>query len=495
MSPKQVIAILLRRSWIIALAFISTLAGAGGILLLVPPRYDAIATASIDPGQIDPVTGQSSGASAMVRIVQGNMVALAQSQRVATEVVKRLNLSRDPEMSAAYLNSTSRGRMSIEEWIASEFLLKNVDAKFSEGSNVMTLKYKARSPVQAALIANTFMSAFVDNAVEMKTSAAQQTARWFEPQMEKIQAELRTAREKLSKFQRENNLMAVRDGNDSENSQLVAVTNELSGAKSQLLLLQSQTEPGGNAQKNLSLLPDSPTLIAIKGNLATVTAEISKLRGEVGENNPRLVNLLATKRSLESQITTEIAARGKALREQIQFLEKARADQLQRMISVQAKRDELLGLQREVDARQEQVDSATKIAGTARLQSRLSFANISVLDSATPPGSPAFPKVFVVVALAIGAGTALGIILALLAEAFDRRIRVTADLDFAAGAPLLGTLLNAAPSDRRLLGSRLNVSSVRGLIGAPSKSLPGTPRLALGNRRTAKRRSPPWVRS
>ena len=32
----------------------------------------------------------------MVRILQGNLVALAQSQRVATEVVKRLNLARDP---------------------------------------------------------------------------------------------------------------------------------------------------------------------------------------------------------------------------------------------------------------------------------------------------------------------------------------------------------------------------------------------------------------
>jgi len=110
-----------------------------------------------------------------------------------------------------------------------------------------------------------------------------------------------------------------------------------------------------------------------------------------------------------------------------------------------------MGLQREVEkARQEQVDNATKVAGQARLQSRLSFANISVLDNATPPGSPAFPKLFVVMALAIGAGGALGVILALLAEAFDRRIRVASDLEYAAGAPLLGTLLNTLPPSRRL---------------------------------------------
>lgn len=492
MSPTQILSILSRRVWIIALAFISTLAGAGGIMLLVPPRYDATATASIDPGQVDPITGQSSGASAMVRIVQGNMVALAQSQRVATEVVKRLNLARDPSMASAYQRSSSRDRMSIEEWIASEYLLKNVEAKFPEGANVLSIKYKTRSPTQAALIANTFMSAFVDNAVELKTAAAQQTARWFEPQMEKIQAELKIARDKLAKFQRENNLVAVKDNNDSENSQLVAVTNELSSARSQLLLLQSQTgDAPSTARKSLSILPDSPNLVAIKGNLATVNAEIGKLRGEVGENNPKLVNMLATKRSLESQIATEVVARSKALQDQIQFLEKSRADQLQRMISVQAQRDELTGLQREVEARQEQVDNATKVAGQARLQSRLSFANISVLDNATPPGSPAFPKLFVVMALAIGAGGALGVILALLAEAFDRRIRVASDLEYAAGAPLLGTLLNTLPPRRRLsrasTSPRLGHQPTQALIGSSSE-----PKRWFGRKPSRKQRKASW---
>lgn len=499
MTPAQILSILSRRVWIIILALISTLAGAGGIMLLVPPRYDAVATASIDPGQVDPVTGQASGAQ-MVRILQGNLIALAQSQRVATEVVKRLNLARDPGMAAAYQNSSSRGRMSVEEWIASESLLRSLEARFTDGANVMAIKYKTRSPTQAALIANTFMAAFIDSAVEMKTNAAQQTARWFEPQMDKIQAELQAAREKLAKFQRDNNILALKDGTDSENSQLVAVTNELSTARSQLVLLQSQTgNAAADARKNLSLLPDSSTLVAIKSNLATVNAEITKQRAEVGENNPKLLNLLATKRSLESQVASEVAARGKALQDQIAFLEKSRAEQLQRMISVQSKRDELLSLQREVDARQEQIDAANKAAGAARLQSRLSFANISVLDKAVPPGSAAFPKFFVVFTLATGAGLGLGVILALLAEALDRRVRVSADLEYAAGAPLLGTLLSIAPPRRKLAASsplRLGSRPPQALIGSSHEpkgwTAPSEPKGWFGRKASRKRRRPAW---
>jgi capsular polysaccharide biosynthesis protein len=162
---------------------------------------------------------------------------------------------------------------------------------------------------------------------------------------------------------------------------------------------------------------------------------------------------------------------------------------MQRMISVQSRRDELLGLQREVDARQDQIDAANKAAGAARLQSRLSFANISILDSATPPGSAAFPKFFVVFVLAIGAGTALGVILALLAEAFDRRIRVVSDLDFAAGAPLLGTLLSIAPPRRKLSQSPLRLGSkpAHALIGSSSE--PPAAKSWFGRKASRKRRS------
>lgn len=480
MSPHQIIAILWKRSWMIGLALISTMVGAAGIMLLVPPRYDATATATVDPGQTDPVTGQSAAGSNMLGVMQGNLVALVLSQRVATEVVKRLNLSRDSKMAAAYINSTSRDRMSVEEWIASEYLLKNIDAKFTPVSNIMTIKYKSNSPTQAALIANTFLAVFLDTAVELKTTAATQTATWFAPQMEKMKTELKDASDKLAKFQRETNLLATnKDGTDTESSRLVAISNELTTARNQLLLLQSQTNSLDEkdktaSQKNATLLPDSSTLVANKVDLAKVNAEISKLRSEVGDSNPKLSGLLASRRSLETQIRSEISNRDVALRQQVKFLEAAREAQLQRLITAQSERDQLASLLSEVQSRQAQIESANKVAGDARLQSRLSFLNITTLDKAIPPGSAAFPKFFIIIPLGIGAGLALGIIFALLAEAFDRRIRGLSDLEFAGSAPImLGTMLSLAPPRRFLSFSRVQIgktaSSIKGLLPGPKR--------------------------
>jgi uncharacterized protein involved in exopolysaccharide biosynthesis len=54
MSVSQILVILLRRAWIVMLALLTTVIVAGGVLLFVPGRYDAVATASIDPGNLDP---------------------------------------------------------------------------------------------------------------------------------------------------------------------------------------------------------------------------------------------------------------------------------------------------------------------------------------------------------------------------------------------------------------------------------------------------------
>jgi uncharacterized protein involved in exopolysaccharide biosynthesis len=55
-SISQVLVILLRRGWIVVLALLTTMIVAGGVLLFVPGRYDAVATASIDPGNVDPIS-------------------------------------------------------------------------------------------------------------------------------------------------------------------------------------------------------------------------------------------------------------------------------------------------------------------------------------------------------------------------------------------------------------------------------------------------------
>ncbi len=117
MSVSQILVILMRRAWIVMLALLTTVIVAGGVLLFVPGRYDAVASASMDPGNIDPISEMSTGLGA-IGLIQGNILSLVTSQRVAVDVVKRLNLTDNPAVQANFRKSPSFGRESIEEWMA-----------------------------------------------------------------------------------------------------------------------------------------------------------------------------------------------------------------------------------------------------------------------------------------------------------------------------------------------------------------------------------------
>ena len=444
MSINQILSILWRRLWLVLIGLVATVVGAAVVLAVVPPRYEAKATASIDTARADPVTGDSSAGSA--RGLMGGLMALIESQRIATDVVRRLNLTSDPQLTQQYLASGVSGQLGINEWIA-ETINKNVDAKSMDGTNVIEIHYRSSSPIQAALVANTFLASFEDAVLDLKVSAAQQTAAWLEPQLEKMRADLEASRDKLTKFQRDTQLLAPGTGGDTDISPLLSTGTDLSGAKAQLLTLQSQLAAIDAGQGASTSLLDSPVLGSLKSSMASVASDLGRLRTELGSNNPKVQALLATQKSLQEQMNVELATirrtasmRMKALQDQINTLQGNYSDQYGKMINVQAQRDQLASLQREVMFRQEQLDVASKNAASAKMQGQLSFSNITTLDNATPPTSPSFPKVPLIIALALGAGLGLGVIFALIAEALDRRIRVVNDLKYSTDVPLLGVI-------------------------------------------------------
>jgi polysaccharide biosynthesis transport protein len=459
-SVSQVLVILLRRGWIVALAFLTTMVVAGGVLLFVPSRYDAIATASIDPGNINPISETSElGGSSMIMLMQGNMISLVTSDRVALDVVKRLNLTASPQVQESFRQSSSFGRENVDEWMAS-ILLKNVDPKFNLGTNVLSIKYKSDDPNQAALIANAFLAATIDGSVSMKAAAADQTARWFAPQLEDLRKELDSARTALATFQAKANMVAPTTGGDSETSQYMAISSELSSATGSLTAMQSRLASGSTELSNDPSDPDLQILAGLKERLSTTEAGIESAKNLLGANNPKMVadqaNLSSIRRQLAEatdKMQQHLKERIATTQSQIASLEAAQAQAQKKLIEVQAQRDRMGELQRDVGFRLEQLNGRERAAEQAKLQSKLTFSDITVLDKATPPIDPSFPKPLIVIPVGIAAGLALGLVLALLAEATDRRVRFPPDLEFAAPAPFLGSL-DSARSRSRLAAAR-----------------------------------------
>jgi polysaccharide biosynthesis transport protein len=465
-SVSQILVILLRRAWIVLLALLTTVIVAGGVLLFVPGRYDAVATASIDPGNVDPISEMSSGLGT-IGLIQGNILSLVTSQRVAVDVVKRLNLTDSPAVQANFRKSASFGRESIEEWMAAG-LIKNVDPKFILGTNVLSIKYKSGDPNQAALIANAFLAATIDGSVAMKAAEADQTARWFAPQLDELRKELDDARAALRAFQTKANMVAPSPtGGDKETNQYMAIAQELTNARSGLTALQSRLTSGSTELSNDPSDPDLQILSGLKEKLSTAEAEVASAKGMLGSNNPKMLAQQANISALHKQIAdatekmrTHLKDRIATVQTQIASLEAEQEQAQKSLIDIQAQRDRLGQLEHDVEFRADQLNARERAAEQAKLKSKLTFSDMTVLDKAFPPISAAFPKPFVVMPVGIAAGLALGLILALLAEAADRRVRFPIDLEYAAPAPFLGTLGSAGRSKPRLGASSRSLRPV-----------------------------------
>ena len=458
MSISQVLLIFWRRSWITALTFLTAVLVALGVLYLVPGRYDAVATASIDTGGIDPVAEVGRASSMEIGLMQGNMLQLVTSQRVAVDVVKRLNLTANPRVQENYRKSESFGRESIDNWMASS-LVQNVDPKFAMGTNVLSIKYKSGDPAQAALIANAFLAATVDATIAMEAASGEQTARWFDPQIESMRKELDDARAALEQFQQRTNLVAPQQGADTQSSALMAVAQELDSNKAALGALQTRLASGDT---NLSSDPSDPDLqlvTSLKEKLVASETSVETGKTMLGANNPKMLAEAANIASLRKQVSqaTErmhehLKARIALTQDQIAKLEVSQAEAQKALIASQAQRDRFGELGRDIAFRVEQLNNQERMAAQARLQSKLTFAGVAVLDKAVPPIQAAFPKPTIVIPVAIGAGLTLGLILALMAEMLDRRVRVPADIEFATSARVLG-IVRASRGSRSLLAN------------------------------------------
>jgi polysaccharide biosynthesis transport protein len=458
-SVGQVLAILLRQAWILVLTLLSAGIGAWAVMQFTPGRYEAHATATVDPRHINPVSGDAEYYRS-ADLMQGNVVALVASEQVALDVVKRLNLAQSPLIQQSFRRSSAFGRETIEHSIANG-LRANLDPTFDLGTDVLDIAYTAPDPNQAALIANAFLAAVVDASVAMKAAEAEQTARWFAPQLDRLRKELDEARAELTAFQARENMVAPSEGADPETSQYMAIGDELSNARGALTRLQSRLASNSTDLSNDPSDPDLQILAGLREKLTTAEADVEAAKGVLGAHSAKMIAQRANLAAIHREISEATAKLRQHLKERIETVQteiaslEAEQQQAQKsLIEVQAKRDRLSQLQRNVRFRADQLNARENAAEAAKLKSKLTFSAMTVLDKASPPVVPSFPKPFVALLVAISAGLALGLILALLKEAADRRVRFPVDLEYSAAGPFLGVLERARASRPRLGSSR-----------------------------------------
>ena len=444
MTFAQFLSILRARKWLALLVFALVVVTALATSLLLPKNYTAAASVVVD-FKPDPLTAGNFGGSPPLALM-ATQVDVINSERVALRAIRTLKLADNPKVREQWMEATD-GQGNIELWMVDLFH-RQMNVLPSRESSVITVTYKSPDPRFAATMANAFVQAYLETALELRVDPARQYSTFFDTRAKEARETLEKAQGRLSSFQKSNSIVANDERFDVENVKL----NELS---TQVLALQAlsaestsrQTQATSAQGDRIQEVLNNPVIGALKADVSRAEGHLQELATRVGDANPQAVQARANIAELRARIDAEtrrvtdgVAVTNTINRQREAQIRAELETQRAKVLRMKAVRDEGAVIQRDVENAQRAYDAIFARLNQSSLESQTTQSNVNLLTQATPPNEPSSPKILLNTVLAALIGTLLAAGVPLLLELRDRRARSAGDVVAFLGLPVISVL-------------------------------------------------------
>lgn len=419
MNPMDLLAALHAR-W-------RTAAMIGGILFLIvailaflqPRQYQGTASLLLDLSQTDPTsTSNDQGSRVDAEAIIGTQTDVIRSAKVINAVAKEAGfvdaLPADMPAEARIQQAAARVR-------------SNLTITTGRQSNVMQLQYMDADPQVAAKVANLVAKIYMREQVELRASPARGSAKWFDEQTQEVRRRYELAQKRLSNFQRAHDIIGI-NRMDLEAEKLKNMSYQLTQAQAEAAAARSKASAGSVSDIEGSLIVQN-----LQEQVAAQSAKVSELQKTLGPNHPTMAAATAQLSELEAKLAgarasqaAAVSANSIAASRREGALTSNMAGQEDRMIRMSDVQDQLMVLQRDVDAARQTYDTVRQRFNEAALRSQISQPNASPLDEATVPLLPAKPNIMLWLVAGVALGLVGGVAAVILMEIIHPRVRSAA---------------------------------------------------------------------
>jgi chain length determinant protein EpsF len=373
------------------------------------------------------------------------------SRRNVIEAIRLLKLTDSAAVQQQFRDATG-GLGDIEDWLAG-LLSKSIEVKPSRDSRVININFDGGDPQFAAAVANALAEAYQRINLEMRVEPAKQASAWFDERLKTLRSDVDKAQAKLSAYQREKGFSAVDERADVESARLSELSQSLSAAQSQAVAIRSQQSQlreflgrGASAESIPDVLAN-PVIIGLKQQISGAEARLQTLSSQLGANHPDVSRTQAELDQQRARLRSELSTVAQSIENGARIAERREAElrsavaaQKSKMLSLNQGRDEMASLIKDVEAAQRAYDAASQRLTQTSLESQVNQTIISILNRASPPPFPSFPRKTLNTIVGFLIGGVLGFGIALLLEILDRRVRSEEDLLLGLEVPLVGVL-------------------------------------------------------
>ncbi len=498
-------AFLRRRLWpVLGCATLGIALGAG-YLAIATPQYTAVATLSIDARRAHPAGGGPASAdwqseSAYIE----SQVELIRSAATLRGVVKALHLDADPLFAPREPGIVAQAIALLREALpgaaqggldapararaqAGAALLRMVEVWRVGATSVVEVRVHSPDRDLSAALANAVTEAYMAQQLVAISETTRRASSWLEGRIGDLRGQAVGADRAVQEYKARNNIVDVSTGagiGQMNEQQLGELNVRVAAARARLAETQARLERARASTVNgitNGVISDTATnsvMTTLRQKYVDAARREAELTARQGPSHGAVVLQHAEVMELQRGIQAELARLTETYRGDFEVAQanltaiQARlAEQVKAAAQTNIERSELRSLQSSADAYRQIYETFLQRFTQAMQDQSYPISDARVAAPALAPMDRSAPRAAVVLGVAGAIGLALGLLLAVLADAMDGTVRTLAQLRQASGLECLGVIedspaLACSPTRRWLRSSR--DSARRGIMLVPT---------------------------
>src|SRR5579862_6909524 len=460
MDFRQIGGVLVKKAWLIVLLGLVGAFGGFYYLKTRPHIYFAQAVLQVAPqeNKIVPFPENNQADIGEQDMIE-NYVATLKSRPFLTQVVQANGLNSNTDFYPMAPGTVIPEDVAVNILAGCEEVLPRINTRFIE------VGVKFRDPKMAQFLANALCTELIKQGMQQRAANAKLAVDFLEGEAMRLKDDTTKAESAQEDYVEKHNSISLQQSQDTVVSDMRHEATELQAARSATIRLQADDEAVKKAEGNPDALlsipsvAENPLVVASKQQISELEANIAVLNLRYTDMHPKMIQAKSQLQEAKAHLGAILAhipdlvhnsyESALAKQQKFEFAEKAREKEITDLNRQSIDFNVLRG---NVEIKRALYAAILKQLGETRVASGVDSSPVQIFEKALLPGAPMAPGKIKVLALAIVAGLAVGVGIALGLNALDSSLKSVEQAERVTGLPVAGAIPTAS---RRLARSGL----------------------------------------
>lgn len=420
---------------------------------------------------------------------QQTQLDIIRSRGVATAVAQSLGFFRGgsffDRMKIKDPEASEDSRISLEQRrheAVINALRKNLKVEYTGNTRIAQLTFRSPDAELSAQVANSYADNYIRSNLTRKFNSSSYALDFLRNQLREAQGRLEVSEQDALRYARETRIVDVSSGATGSTdtarpqslvtAQLVQLNQVYATAVAERIQAQQRWER--IAALPVMTIPEvlaNPAIQTLLDRRAQARATYEQQRQTRQEDYPAVRDARAQVTELNAQVSTIAANIRSSVRAPYDVAlarERQISAEIERLksstLTEQNQGIQLSILRREADTNRQQYDALLRRYNALNAESGVQTNNLSIVDRADVPQRPAWPKLPLVLALALAVGLVLSAIVIILREQLFDAVRIPEDVTDRLNMPLIGTVPQVDDARAQLADPKSAISESYGSI-------------------------------